>query len=75
MTFKKALKLSQQGGSNRHSRFPRLASICNSLASVHAINASVWYDACVRLGLDGSDLSRIVRDDPARFAFLPWESD
>jgi hypothetical protein len=73
LNYADALIKAQRIGPSRAEGDADLAQTCSALASVHAINPQMWFEAAQRKKLSATDLAQLANTNLGTFAFLPWE--
>lgn len=76
MTYQEAMKEVGQVGAGKVVELALLAMTITTLRNGghKGVDPEIWYDSAKNLGLTSSDILKMVREDPARWGFLPWES-
>jgi hypothetical protein len=64
MTYDEALKRAEKVGARKAGRQEFLAMICQSLASIHAINPRLVYAGATKLDLDAKQVATLAINDP-----------
>ncbi len=70
MNYEQALKKAEQIGASKAGKLELLAMICQSLASIHAINPRLVYEGARKLDLDARQVAKLAVDDVAGLADL-----
>ena len=70
MTYDEALKRADKIGASRAGKTELLALVCQSLASLHAINPALVYGGATKLGLDARRVAKLAEDDPVSLGDL-----
>ena len=70
MTYQQALKSAQKIGASKAEGKVLLAMLCQTLASIHAINPALVYQGAVTQGIDSKALMKLAHDDPAALGDL-----
>jgi hypothetical protein len=63
MTYKHALKQAEKVGASKAEGKALLAMLCQTLASIHAINPALVYEGAVKQGLDAKALMKLADAD------------
>jgi hypothetical protein len=70
MTYKQALKSAQRIGASKAEGEVLLAMLCETLASIHAINPALVFQGSVKQGLDSKSLAKLAHDNPVALGEL-----
>ncbi len=70
MTYKQALKAAEKVGASNAEGEALLASLCQCLAYVHAINPALVYQGAVKMGIDSKALVKLADRDPVALGDL-----
>ena len=70
MTYQQALQAAKKLGASKAEGNVLLAMICQSLASIHAINPALVYQGAVKQGMDGKALVKLADTDPVALGDL-----
>src|SRR5207244_13539667 len=67
------LKNAEKIGASKAEGKPFLAMICQTLASIHAINPALAYEGAVKVGIDAKALMKLADADPVALGDLRSE--
>ena len=70
MTYQQALKKAERVGASKAEDKAFLAQICQTLASIHAINPALVYAGAIKQGLDAKALVKLADADPVALGDL-----
>jgi hypothetical protein len=65
VTYHEALKRAERIGATKAGEQELLALICNTLASIHAINPALVYEGAKKRSLDAKQIAKLAVDNPA----------
>jgi hypothetical protein len=73
MTYQQALKKCWKVGASKAEGKPFLAMVCQTLASIHAINPKLVYEGAVKQGIDAKALVKLADTDPVALGDLMFD--
>jgi hypothetical protein len=70
MTYNQALQKAQKIGASKAQGKALLAMVCQTLASIHAINPALVFQGAIKQGIDARALVKLADADPVALGDL-----